>query len=380
MSGRLRGFIGKYSAPLRLTAQLVIAGEFTYLMTGWIGLPQAIWAVFTSIIVIQSNVGSSLKAAIDRLIGTLAGAAIGFAVASVEIRLPQIGPYVLLIALAPTGLLAALNPSFRIAPVTAAIMLLSKYGLSPFATALDRVFEISVGGVIGIMVSVLILPARAHKNLYTEISATLAAVADALILRVGTLSAPVDPGAASLQQAKAKAHLAAAEKLEGEARQERRARLTDERDPSALVRTCRRLYTNLLILNRALDRPHDSNAMAIAAGPLIEASESIAVIMRAFGTALQEASPPPSLDAVDVALAAIDAALADIRQKHVLRDLPGAQVQDLFTLMFVFHQFRRDLKDMQARVGEVAAEGAAQRLTGGKNAGNEEKTAIERTN
>jgi hypothetical protein len=47
---------------------------------------------------------------------------------------------------APVALLAAIRPSFRIAPVTAAILLLTTpSNASPIISAMDRVVEIALG-------------------------------------------------------------------------------------------------------------------------------------------------------------------------------------------------------------------------------------------
>lgn len=360
-------FFQSRSAAFRLAGQLVIAGEFTYLFTGWVGLPQSVWAIFTAIIVIQSNVGGSLKAAMDRLTGTLAGGMIGFIAASAEIQFPHLRPYTLLIALAPAGLLAALNPSFRIAPVTAAIMVLSRYGVTPFAAAVDRVFEISVGSLIGVAVSMFVFPARAHKDLYAEVCESLFRMADVMVVRVGVFKAPVDLIAANELRMKAKSHLAAADKLAGEARQERSARLTDERDPTSLVLAGQRLYTDLLILNRTLERPHSDVALQLVSEPLTNAAGAFAASLRSLGDALRRGVQPADLEQPDRAIATIDEVLADIRQKRVLRTLPAEQVQDLYTLLFVFHQFRRDLGDMHDRVSEMVSSDQARRSGGEKS-------------
>ena len=46
-----------------------------------LALPQGFWAVITALIVTQSNVGGSLKVALDRFIGSVFGAMYGSAVA-----------------------------------------------------------------------------------------------------------------------------------------------------------------------------------------------------------------------------------------------------------------------------------------------------------
>jgi Fusaric acid resistance protein-like len=85
-------------------------------------MSQSYWAVITALIIVQGSVGGTLAAGLDRFVGTLAGAVLGAAAALAGEfwRVPQV--LLLLLAVAPVALLAAIRPSFRIAPVTAAIV------------------------------------------------------------------------------------------------------------------------------------------------------------------------------------------------------------------------------------------------------------------
>ena len=67
---------------------------------------------------------------------------------------------VLALAVAPLALIAAINPRFSVAPITAIIVLLvpTITHASPIASALDRVLEVVLGGVTGLVVSFLLLP------------------------------------------------------------------------------------------------------------------------------------------------------------------------------------------------------------------------------
>ena len=62
------------------------------------------------------------------------------------------------------GLAWEWNPSFSVAPVTAVIVLLvpTITHVSPFASAVDRILEVSLGGVIGFAVSFFLFPSSAH--------------------------------------------------------------------------------------------------------------------------------------------------------------------------------------------------------------------------
>ena len=122
--------------------------------------------MITALIVTQSNVGGSLKAALDRFIGSVFGAVYGSAVAFAiphEHGLSRAAA--LIVAVAPLSFMAALSAGFRVAPITAIIVLLSVTGstLGPFGFAVDRVLEVGLGCAVGLLVSVLIVPARASR-------------------------------------------------------------------------------------------------------------------------------------------------------------------------------------------------------------------------
>src|SRR3954470_3543459 len=147
---------------LRITASSLAA----FGLAQAIALPQGFWAVITALIVTQSNVGGSLKAALDRFIGSVLGAVYGSAVAFAiphEHGLSRAAA--LVIAVAPLSFMAALSAGFRVAPITAIIVLLSISGstLGPFGFAVDRVLEVGLGCAVGLVVSVLIVPARASR-------------------------------------------------------------------------------------------------------------------------------------------------------------------------------------------------------------------------
>ena len=118
----------KLVQALRMTVSSLAAFAFAQALA----LPQGFWAVITALIVTQSNVGGSLKAALDRFVGSVFGAVYGSAVAFAiphEHGLSRAAA--LVVAVAPLSFMAALSAGFRVAPITAIIVLLSASGLDP---------------------------------------------------------------------------------------------------------------------------------------------------------------------------------------------------------------------------------------------------------
>src|SRR4051812_50198723 len=90
-----------------------------------VALPQGFWAVITALIVTQSNVGGSLKAALDRFIGSVFGAVYGSVVAfAIPHEHGILRATALVVAVAPLSYLAAFSAGVFLAPVPGPILLL----------------------------------------------------------------------------------------------------------------------------------------------------------------------------------------------------------------------------------------------------------------
>src|SRR5262245_35080512 len=74
-------FLKSRNSELRLAVRGTAAAVLAFALAKLLGFAHGYWAVITSIIVLQTSVGGSLKAALDRLAGTMAGALWGAAIA-----------------------------------------------------------------------------------------------------------------------------------------------------------------------------------------------------------------------------------------------------------------------------------------------------------
>ena len=338
-------------ASWRLAVRLIAAGVISVLVVQLLGLQQGFWAVITAIIVIQSNVGGSLRAARDRLFATLLGALAGLFAVTIMPHGDVGRAAAFILALIPTALAAAASPAFRIAPVTAVLLLMSvQTTLTPLQLGLDRVLEIALGGMIGLAVSLTILPARAHRDLRDVLAQALGLMAGAFVPMLSGLSGPRDDHRLRGLHQNIRSALVRAEQVAQEARQERVARLTDERDPDALVATVRRLHTNLLLLGRATMLPLPEAVGAILMVPVSTAGTGLQADLGAVAKALVDRRDPPDLSGVDEALRLIDQSLGRLRSEGITRELPVETIQRLYALAFAFAQFRRDVIELHAGV------------------------------
>ncbi len=69
----------------RYAARITLSAGLGFAIAKLLHLPQPFWSAITAVIVASSNLGGSLRAGSDRLLGTLAGAALGLAAALVEV-------------------------------------------------------------------------------------------------------------------------------------------------------------------------------------------------------------------------------------------------------------------------------------------------------
>src|SRR5205807_2188027 len=124
---------------------------------------------------------------------------------------------------------------------TAAIVLLASSGnASPIASALYRVVEIALGTIVGIAVSMLVLPSRARQLCFERSAEVLTLLAQLLVLHLQppdkTTREAVDRLNDGVRSGLGKVATAAQE-----ARREHTIRVAEEPVPERLVRGLRRL-------------------------------------------------------------------------------------------------------------------------------------------
>jgi uncharacterized membrane protein YccC len=353
----LRGWAGANAVAIRLCLRMTIAGLLAYVLAEFFVLPQGYWAVFSAIIVMQASVGGSIKATADRLIGTVGGALAGGAVAYLLPHASVLSLGVaLVIALVPLTLVAALWPNYRIAPLTAVIVLLTPGAqqLGPLDSALYRIVEITLGSFIGLGVSLLLLPARAHGLVTGAAARMLGHLADLLGDWLAVLTGGADHMRITRLQDDIRAGMARLEIVAGEARQERQTYLSREFDPDPLVRTVFRLRNDVVMIGRAATDPLPEPIRARLRKPLEEVSQAGQDFLRACADALRDRKHPPVLDAVEQALAKFTATIEELRAEGATRALPAESIGRLYALGFSLEQLRQNVEDFRNRVIECA--------------------------
>ena len=144
-------------------AKTALAAALCWWLALRFGLNDGYWGSISAIIVLQSNVGSTVSASRDRLFGTFIGALLGFSFSMFGV-LPWNYILAVLVAVIVCGLLG-LRSSSRLAGVTITIIMLVHKEGPRWGLAMDRVGEVVLGIVVALAVTTLGFPDRARLRL-----------------------------------------------------------------------------------------------------------------------------------------------------------------------------------------------------------------------
>jgi uncharacterized membrane protein YccC len=349
-----RQFRGR-KAQLALAVRVTVAAVAAFAIASALHLMLPLWAVLTSLIVTQLSVGRSLKVSRDYLFGTIGGALYG---GTIAVLVPHAGEIELLallaLAVAPLAFLAAVKPSLNPAVVTAVIvLLLPELRHAPaLSSAIDRVLEVGVGAVTGLLVSFLVWPSRAQEQIRASAARLLELIAAALAELLAGLSRGRDVDALHRIQDGIGAALVDLNATGAEAERERAARLSSGPDTRPLLRTILRLRHDVVMIGRGCVAPLPPNLQARLAGPLADVSNTFVTYLHAIAVALRTRARAPAASPIDAVLYRYAAEVADVRSEGLTRGLPGDVVERFFALGFVLEQMRQNLKDLERRVTE----------------------------
>jgi uncharacterized membrane protein YccC len=349
-SSWLRRHRTKLWDTLRMTAAVAV----TFALGVALGLSQSFWAVIAAVVATQSSLGGTLKASFEQFIGSVFGAVWG---AAITLAIPHQTPWMLglklIVAVAPLAWLTTFSPGFRIAPITAILVLLSSVGITmgPVNFAVERLLEIGLGCAVGLGVTVLLVPAHAYDALLRVAGQVAGLLADQLDVLATIREHPeIDVSALPTE---IRMSLSKLEALAKEAARERRTYLANEPDPEPLSRTLARLHTDISTLGRILIKPLPEAVHQHLADPWSRVARATAQVLRHTSLALPVRRSPPTVDPVIEAIAAYEAAVDGIRRTGITKDLSNEAVERVFALGFVLEQFQRNLRDLLSRTREA---------------------------
>jgi uncharacterized membrane protein YccC len=352
---RAKQWVVRRRRELRLSVRVTTAGLLALLVAQALNLPQGYWAVFAAVIVTETSVGGSVQAAVNWMVGTVGGAVYGAAVSSILPRHDEaMLALELVLCIAPLALLAALYPRFRVAPVTAIIVLatVNSATMGPLQSAIDRVLEIGLGSVIGLCVSLLVLPSRANTLVADAACRALEHMARLLVALTEAFGQHV--GGAKLQPIHLEIldALSNLEDMVDEAVRERATRLSSAPDPAPLPRTLHRVRNDLVMLGRAVPDPFPEVIAARLGAAFSRTSAEIIKFLRDCAAALRRHQPPPSRETLEAAFDSFLSVLSVLRGEQLIRSQSAEMAGRVFALSFALQQLRADLKDLADRVAE----------------------------
>jgi uncharacterized membrane protein YccC len=340
---------------LALALRVTLSAILALVVAQALNIPLPLWTVLTAVIVTQMSVGRSLKASADYLAGTIGGAIYGGAVAIV---IPHDNEWALLavlfIAVAPLALFAATRANMNVVPVTAIIVLLvpTITHTTPFYSAVFRVVEVAVGAVIGLLVSFIVLPSRAHPQMRQAGARTLELMARVLTVLLSSRSEGIEDNELHRLQDGIGQALNDLNTVGVEAERERRARLSREAETGPLRRTLLRLRHDLVIVGRAVGEAMPEEIRQRIQPRLDAIAATASDFMKASAAALLVREGPAPLEPFELALSAYGDEIAAMRHEGATRELPGETAERFFVMGFALEQVHRNFRDLERVVTE----------------------------
>jgi uncharacterized membrane protein YccC len=252
--------------------------------------------------------------------------------------------------------LAAMNSSFNVAPLTAVIVVLAPTvtHATPLESAVFRLAEVGLGAVIGLLVSLTVFPARAHELAIEASAQMLDVMAQGLKDMFAGFTGALDAAAILPIQERIGKFIARLDVIHAEVKRERMSQLADEPDPGPLLRTMLRLRHDLVIVGRAAANPLPPDLQPRLAPPLERLVAAVSEYLQGCAVALVAHAAAPPLDAADAAFEGYAAEIAAIRREGLMRVLTSDALEHLCTLGFALEQVHQHLRDLQQWVSEQA--------------------------
>lgn len=331
----------------------MVACAVAYGLSHELGLQQGYWSVFTVLVVMQASTGATAGAALDRLLATVAGALLGAAAVLVTPHQPLPIGIALVIATGVGSFVAGLQPRLRIAALTASIVILTRPMMTPVGEfVFNRIAEILLGGVIGVLVSLLVLPRRPHRVLQGRLAGVAEAMVPVMQGQAGALESGEGFSSTAATIALRQA-LVGAETLLAEVKQERSLRLARGEFSDAVPRTLWRIRNDIAQIGRVLEAPFPLDALGGVGREGAQVLRQEALFVQACAQAMRDGAVgdwPEAQQALD----AFDAAFAEMRQTQAAREIDFDDIGRLFGLSNLLHRLRQDLGDLAERLREAA--------------------------
>lgn len=344
-------WVQAHRVQLRFGLRMTLVGVLAFAIAQFFTIPlQGLWVVLTAVVVTQMSAGGSLRATLEYIVGTFGGAVYAAVIGLIIPHATVIAEGgVLALTIAPLAFAAALNPSFRVAPFSAVLVLLisGQLGEGPIQSALMRLSEVALGGIVAVTVSLLVLPEPARGLGLQAAAGILERLARVLPKLLAGFTQQADSAEITRSQNEIGMAVAAFQAVVAEAQSERLLHFLDPLDQGPLSRILLRLRHDFVIIGRAAVTPLPEIFGRHLGPPLARAGGEACDFLRRSAVALRQRTSPPPLDTLEASLRLYTSELSALRSQGLTLELPTEDAERLFALGFALEQLNLDFVDLQ---------------------------------
>jgi uncharacterized membrane protein YccC len=334
--------------PVKHAVKTAIAALISILYYRFLGLPEGYWAVLSAVIVMQANVGGSFKASGSRFLGTAIGALLG--VIGVTLLGKSAGAVAIVLML--TILLCAylkLEESYRLASVTVAIVMLAG-GSEPLLFGFQRFLDVSVGILIALLVSIVVLPSRAKVYLQQGIAQVLLDCGQLYqILTTSYLSGTYPEEAIAELRSSIKQKFRKNRALLSDHLQEPGITALNQQHLIGLINDEERIIEHVMAIDEAV-RNVEADHFHLNLPQLPELIQATAIAFSQLATAATAQKPLRQPLELDPVLAAIDKQLLALRQAGISRQHSLEEMIRFYAFFYSLKELAADLKKLAAKL------------------------------
>ena len=336
---------------LRHALRTAVAAVATLALVTALALPQGYWAVVTAVIVMQANLGGSIRAAWSRLAGTAVGASSGALAAYLGGQNWLSLGLAILVTLGVCTWVRQLRDSSRVAGITAVIVILAGHPDMPaLELGFDRFLEIAVGIVTALVTSVLVFPSRASRALSHGLAKLFEDVASLFAVVVeGRIREDYPERHVFALKDRILRTLARCRELRLEADAESRDR-GESALRSMLLFRGERLFEHVLGMDHVAVEWRGKGLHRHLPGELADLEHAGADVLTRLAAHLRGDAPLPDVDALDAAVTKARDKLADMRRDRAPAAYDLSEVMHFFSFMHGMLACAADARETVARI------------------------------
>lgn len=336
---------------LRHALRTAVAVLATQVLVTALHLPQGYWAVVTAVIVMQANLGGSMRAAWTRLAGTAVGAVFGTAAAYLGGQSLAAAGLAVFATLAACSAIPRLRESSRVAGITAIIIILGGHPDIPAAVlGFDRFLEIAVGIVTALVVSLTVLPSRASRALSHGLARLFEDVASLFAVVVeGRIREDYPERHVFALKDRILRTLARCRELRLEADAESRDQSESAMRAMLLFRG-ERLFEHVLGMDHVAEQWRGQGLHRHLPEEMADLERTGAEVLTGLAAHLRGSAPLPDVAALDEAVAEARGKLADMRRDRAPAAYDLSEVMHFFSFMHGMLACAADARETVARI------------------------------